>query len=167
MPAPAASQADFSRTSLHQQAQSSPSNHELTTTATLPTTAVSASPYTTSVTPPPPSLPSATSQWPRHDRGAILYPELAQYLVHPQVDPYTDAPRVPGQPDPSSLRPPLTTMFIPDFGEQWTPPKYLGQQPRYQTQYLQQKSQPAILDFSVTQCELGYCCTNSLLVNNS
>lgn len=115
-------------------------------TSTAATNSYSASP----IPPPPhPSLPPAPCHWPHHNRGVILYPELAHFLIHPQVDPYADAPRIPGQPDPSCPRPPLVN-FIPDFAEQWTPPKHTGQL-HYHSQCVQQAGQPGV---SFTKCEL-------------
>ncbi len=39
----------------------------------------------------PPPLPPG--------RGRIVYPEFVNFLVHPEVDPYKDLPKLPGQTD--------------------------------------------------------------------
>jgi hypothetical protein len=32
-----------------------------------------------------------------HHRGGFVYPELSRFLFHPEVDPFKDIPRVPGE----------------------------------------------------------------------
>lgn len=45
-----------------------------------------------------PQNPSISNP-PQATRGVIIYPDLASLLVHPDVNPFFDAPRIIGQPD--------------------------------------------------------------------
>ena len=64
-----------------------------------------------------PSVPDSPTSWPRMPRPkTILFPELAGLLVHPDVDSYSDAPKVPGQPD-LSVSPPPFLEYIHCVGE--------------------------------------------------
>lgn len=61
---------------------------------------------------PIPRTPDTPASWPRMPRPkTILFPELASLLVHPDVDSYGDAPKVPGQPD-LSVSPPSFLEYI-------------------------------------------------------
>ena len=36
-----------------------------------------------------------------HSKGRIIHPQFVEFVIHPEVDPYKDIPKLPGQGDPS------------------------------------------------------------------
>ena len=36
-----------------------------------------------------------------HNKGRIIHPQFLEFVIHPEVDPYKDIPKLPGQGDPS------------------------------------------------------------------
>ena len=41
-----------------------------------------------------------------HSKGRIVHPQFVEFVIHPEVDPYKDIPKLPGQCDPSFSPPP-------------------------------------------------------------
>ena len=84
-----------------------------------------------------------STQWQNHP--TILYPELSRYLVHPHIDPYSDTPRVPGQPKEQYTTPPPPPPG-PDLWEPSLPHQH------YQSAYPQSLPSPNYTPYS-RQCE--------------
>ena len=91
----------------------------------------------------------------QHNSSVIMYPELANLLIHPDVDSFYDAPCIPGQPSPTRTIPAYID-YIPSISV------------RYQNTLLPQYTQPVnqphqgIMDF--VQISKFYCVINSSLL---
>jgi hypothetical protein len=61
-----------------------------------------------------PSCPSLVNPTPPQVESPIIYPDLVQYVVHPEVDTFKDAPRIIGQPPIHTSSNPYCTEWTPD-----------------------------------------------------